>query len=72
VALCCEDEEAGQPSHEGEPCVACRVLAKCPIQSPMQQFDDLVRTFLSSVTLADLLNGKTSIPVVLTYPGART
>lgn len=75
VALCCEDESAAQEerehTHEQEPCVACRVLAKCPIQSPMQQFDDLVRAFLGSVTLQDLINGKQS-PVALTHPGART
>ena len=53
VALCCEDEE----SPGDEPCVACRVLARCPNVTPMQKFNDLVRAFLSQVTLKDLIQG---------------
>jgi Rrf2 family protein len=52
VALCCDEEE----SPGAEPCVPCRVLAKCPNVRPMQKFNDLVRDFLSQVTLKDLID----------------
>jgi Rrf2 family protein len=58
VALCCDDE-SGQDT-EGE-CIACRVLAKCPVNPPMQQFNDMVRGFLGSITLADLLTEQTQV-----------
>lgn len=56
VALCCDDEEeeAGK-----EPCAACRVILACPIATPMQRFDDMVRGFLSQVTLKDLMQNQT-------------
>lgn len=67
VALCCDDEE----SHgDGEPCVACRVLAKCPIVLPMQRFSDLVHEFLTRVTLKTLTTTET--PVSMTLEGARS
>ena len=63
VALCCEDE-----SHEadgGEPCIACRVLEKCPIVLPMQRLDDLVHEFLSQVKLKDLITTETTVSMTL-------
>jgi len=51
VAVCCDDE----PLIGREPCVACRVMEKCPNVAPMQRFNDKVRQFLASITLKDLL-----------------
>jgi Rrf2 family protein len=53
VALCCDDEPA---TAGAEPCVACRVMSKCPNVTPMQRFNDKVRQFLSGITLRDLLD----------------
>lgn len=61
VALCCDDEE---PHGATEPCVACRVLAKCPNVTPMQKFNDLVRSFLSQVTLKDVLENPQQLRVL--------
>jgi Rrf2 family protein len=50
VAMCCDDEP-----NATEPCVACGVESRCPIVTPMQRFDDMVRQFLQGVKLADLI-----------------
>ncbi len=50
VALCCEDEPASD-----EPCAACGVMEQCPIKTPMQRFDEMVREFLGNVKLASLI-----------------
>ena len=57
VALCCDEDDTTR-----EPCVACRVISRCPILTPMQQFDDMVRGFLSQVTLKDLMNPRPRNP----------
>lgn len=64
VALCCDEDET-----EKEPCAACRVLMRCPILTPMQKFDDMVRTFLAQVTLKDLMHNH-QIPQNLHHPAA--
>ncbi|MHC4994268.1 MAG: RrF2 family transcriptional regulator [Planctomycetota bacterium] len=48
VAVCCDEEEP-------EPCTPCRVEDNCPIVTPMQRFNDMVNTFLASITLNDLI-----------------
>ncbi|MEX2670670.1 MAG: Rrf2 family transcriptional regulator [Phycisphaeraceae bacterium] len=56
VALCCDEEEAAGD----EACTACRVMATCPIVTPMQRFNDKLRGFLGDLTLADLIDRQTS------------
>ena len=63
VALCCEDE--GHEADGEEPCVACRVLEKCPIVLPMQRFSDLVHAFLAQVKLKDLITTETTVSMTL-------
>jgi Rrf2 family protein len=58
VALCCDDEPA---TAGAEPCVACRVMSKCPNVTPMQRFNDKVRQFLSDITLKDLLEKESRV-----------
>lgn len=71
VAMCCDEDDA-----EKEPCVACRALHRCPILTPMQRFDDMVRNFLAQVTLKDLMQQNSNLThnpaaVALTHTGAR-
>lgn len=75
VALCCEDPDSeGDPA--SEPCPSCRVLATCPITSPMQRVNELTRRFLSQLTLKDLTHqptgdGHHADPVEMTLEGAQ-
>jgi len=69
VALCCDDHEAHADEDDDEACVACSVMEKCPIVTPMQRFDELLQTFLQRVTLRDLITNE--MTVSLTHLGAR-
>ena len=54
LAMCCdEQEQAGD-----EPCAACacQVLETCPIVTPMQRLNDMLRQFFDGLTLADLVD----------------
>ncbi|MDX1564265.1 MAG: Rrf2 family transcriptional regulator [Phycisphaeraceae bacterium] len=61
VALCCEEE----PDNGQAPCSACSVEESCPIKTPMQRFDEMVRSFLAGVSLVSLIQDPKQISASL-------
>ncbi len=67
VALCCGDEEATGK----EPCAACSVSPTCPITTPMHRFNNLVRGFLSQVSLRDIMNDENYVTLSRTFTACK-
>lgn len=72
VAMCCGDED-DHAQDEGESCLACRLVERCPITGSMKQFNDLVVSFLRSMTLEELMRDdlRLAMTVQLGHTGER-
>ncbi len=55
VTACCDENEQEPHDDHDEPCLACRLMQRCPITGSMRQFNDLVVSFLRTMTLADMM-----------------
>lgn len=49
VAACCDDEA------DTEPCMGCSLTERCPITGAMQRVNEMIVTFLSKVTIQNLI-----------------
>jgi len=57
LAPCCDETD------DGDECITCQLIAKCPISSAIRDLSGQINQFLSRVTIADLLASQTSGPL---------
>ena len=52
LAPCCDDAD------DGDECITCRLIAKCPISSAIRDLSGIINDFLNNVTIAQLLESQ--------------
>ncbi len=57
LAPCCDDID------DGDECITCRLIARCPISSAIRDLSGRISEFLNTVTIADLLESENGTPL---------
>lgn len=64
-APCCDDGDSDGVNGEGDgdECVTCRLIARCPISSAIRDLSGQIASYLNTVTIAQLLESEHGTPL---------